>query len=110
MSRPIARKTHLSLSRLDDRLTPAAYSWNWSNLSMPGNWDTATNWSPNGIPATGDSVTVPSGKGGIYAMGPKTVAALDIDNGWSKTFNLSGHSAMTRAYSAFDRQRVEQDF
>ena len=56
----------------------ADYTWNGSagdNL-----WDTAENWTPNGIPATGDQVTL-NGNESISFSGDVTVRYLYIFSG-----------------------------
>lgn len=41
---------------LNERALAIAYT-----LSTTGNWNVATNWTPNGIPGVADNVTIPSG-------------------------------------------------
>lgn len=40
---------------LESRMLLTAYAW---NNASGGNWNTAANWTPNGIPAVGDDVTI----------------------------------------------------
>ncbi len=42
--------------------TTALLATNYSFNVSTGNWDVAANWLPNGIPTTGDNVTIPSGR------------------------------------------------
>lgn len=46
------------LSLTTNFLSATNYSFNISN----GNWNVSTNWLPNGVPTTGDNVTIGSGK------------------------------------------------
>ena len=39
-----------------------ATNYTWAPLSGVGNWHTAANWSPTGIPTINDNVTIPSSK------------------------------------------------
>ncbi|HEX3313391.1 MAG TPA: hypothetical protein VHR72_00815, partial [Gemmataceae bacterium] len=42
---------------LEDRVVPTAYTWNGST---DGNWVTAANWTPSGVPGSADSATFPA--------------------------------------------------
>ena len=68
----------------------ADYTWNGSagdNL-----WDTAENWTPNGIPATGDQVTL-NGNESITFSGDVTVRYLYIFSGTNtSSLDLGGHT------------------
>ncbi|HEX3314321.1 MAG TPA: autotransporter-associated beta strand repeat-containing protein, partial [Gemmataceae bacterium] len=42
---------------LEDRVVPTAYTWNGGT---DGNWATAANWTPSGVPGIADSATFPA--------------------------------------------------
>ena len=43
------------LETLEDRLAPAAFIW---NNKSGGDWETQSNWTPNGLPGANDDVTI----------------------------------------------------
>lgn len=45
--------------------------------STPGNWNTSTNWTPNGVPGIGDTVTIASGSN-ITVDGSLTVGTYPV--------------------------------
>jgi autotransporter-associated beta strand protein len=62
-------------------VTPTAFSWNTSVLS--GNWNTATNWSPNGIPGASDTVTfggAPTGQVTVSLNGSEAASTVTFSN------------------------------
>jgi len=79
--------------------TPQTRTWNGK-----GNWFTTTNWTPQGIPGTGDVVYINSGTNVL--ADPVTVASLTISNAtlifsnWSTTLSapnvtISSNGVMT---------------
>lgn len=72
----------------------AATARTWTGLGLDGKFSTATNWSPNGAPGPGDSLTFPS----TVAPGQKTVtndiSGLTLA---SITFGESGYSVSGNA-------------
>ncbi len=48
--------TRLGLEELESRLAPSAVSWTGAAGDL--NWGTAANWSPVGVPASTDDVTI----------------------------------------------------
>src|SRR5579871_2179914 len=76
-----AKATKLLLETLEDRVTPTAFSWNTSVLA--GNWNTATNWSPNGIPGASDTVTfggAPTGQVTVSLNGNEAASTVTFSN------------------------------
>ena len=61
------------------------YIWNGAN---PGDWQVATNWSPNGVPGLGDAVVITNGQPVLNADTP--VADVSLSGG-----SLSGHGNLT---------------
>ena len=69
----------------------AQTSYIWTNPGT-GNWATPTNWSPNGVPASGDEVEINSGTA-EYDAGSRTLDYLGlgpISTGRGATLNVSG--------------------
>ncbi len=57
------------------------------------NWGTATNWSPNGVPGTGQNVLIPSASNYPILVGARTVDELTISSGG--ILDLSGQTLTT---------------
>jgi hypothetical protein len=63
--------------------------------STPGNWSTATNWTPNGVPGAGDRVIITSGAPITVDANPTTIGdspapgtpVVTINNGATLTIN-----------------------
>lgn len=57
-------------------LTASAPATSYTFNSSYGDWDTATNWTPNGTPGSGDTVTIPDDK--ICTVSTDDQAAEDV--------------------------------
>ena len=57
----------------------AAYTW---NVAGGGSWGTSTNWSPSGVPGTGDTVAIGTVTGGstITLDGNRSVVSLALSS------------------------------
>lgn len=66
-----------------------SYTWNGSNSS---NWNTNTNWTPNGVPGSADNVTIVPGANNCILAGNTSVTNLTITNG---VLNLNGFTLNT---------------
>src|SRR5947209_8722035 len=53
---PWLRRLPLRLELLEDRIAPALN--NWVGPAVGGDWNTATNWSANAVPGSGDDVNI----------------------------------------------------
>ncbi|MBL7106335.1 MAG: hypothetical protein ISS77_01845 [Phycisphaerae bacterium] len=62
----------------------------WDGGGSNDSWGTARNWDPNGVPSSGDNVTI--GSGASVINGQDDFASLNIQSGAAVTFNevLSG--------------------
>ena len=69
----------------------------WDNDSGDGNWTTAANWDPDGVPTASDNVLV--GAGGTVTNAQNAFGILEIESGASVTFsqNLSAGNVITNA-------------
>lgn len=52
-----------------------------------GNWNTAGNWSPSGVPGTSDDITIPSAKTVVLDISPATVRSLNISGSLTMATN-----------------------
>lgn len=69
-----------------------AENYTWNGSAGDGLWNTAANWTPNGIPATGDQVTL-NGNESITFSGDVTVRYLYIFSGTNtSSLDLGGHT------------------
>lgn len=69
-----------------------AENYTWNGSADDGLWNTAANWTPNGIPATGDQVTL-NGNESITFSGDVTVRYLYIFSGTNtSSLDLGGHT------------------
>lgn len=69
-----------------------AENYTWNGSAVDGLWNTAANWTPNGIPATGDQVTL-NGNESITFSGDVTVRYLYIFSGTNtSSLDLGGHT------------------
>ncbi len=71
------------------------YTWTGSSGS---DWGTATNWSPNGIPGSADSVLINSTSVSPSLSGNVSIAQLTIN---SATLTLNGNSLSTSTSATF---------
>ena len=75
---------------LEDRTILSTVTWVGTN---GGNWDTAANWSPAGVPTSGDSVVIePSSAETIVHDLSQTDSVLSLTTNSNATLNLSGGS------------------
>ena len=75
-------------------LPAGATSYTWSN-AVGGSWSAAANWSPSGVPAAGDAVTLPN-LGGGYAVtldANASIAALTLGSG--ATLQMASADSLT---------------
>src|SRR5262245_25538482 len=80
----------------------------WTNTAG-GNWSAATNWSPNSVPASGDSVFITNA--GTYAVAidvSPTLAGLSAGNtnGGTITLNLPSTTLTLNGTSALETNVV----
>lgn len=69
-----------------------AENYTWNGSAGDGLWNTRENWTPNGIPATGDQVTL-NGNESITFSGDVTVRYLYIFSGTNTpSLDLGGHT------------------
>lgn len=69
-----------------------AENYTWNGSADDGLWNTQENWTPNGIPATGDQVTL-NGNESITFSGDVTVRYLYIFSGTNtSSLDLGGHA------------------
>lgn len=69
-----------------------AENYTWNGSASDGLWNTRENWTPNGIPATGDQVTL-NGNESITFSGDVTVRYLYIFSGTNTpSLDLGGHT------------------
>lgn len=69
-----------------------AENYTWNGSADDGLWNTQENWTPNGIPATGDQVTL-NGNESITFSGDVTVRYLYIFSGTNtSSLDLGGHT------------------
>ena len=66
----------------------------WNNAGTSGTWGTTTNWTPNGTPGAGDTVTISNG-GTCNIDGNVSCLTITITNG-----NL-GVSGLSRSLNVF---------
>jgi hypothetical protein len=73
-------------------VSPArAATYTWANTAG-GNWSNAANWSPTGVPGTGDVAVLPS-LGGSYSVSLDTQPALaELDLATGATLDLGAHT------------------
>ncbi|KFF07607.1 DUF7507 domain-containing protein [Flavobacterium reichenbachii] len=75
----------------------AAKVWNGSSS---GNWNTASNWTPSGVPVSTDCVQISSAPNGAVISGTNTeyiVHSLIVDNGASLKVNSTNTLKVTNA-------------
>src|SRR4051812_41942254 len=65
------RATPLRVETLEERLAPAAITWQGTTTS----WNTPSNWSTGTVPGTADDVTIVANNGGTVTAQP----TLDVD-------------------------------
>jgi hypothetical protein len=80
------------------RFTPVVFTW--TNFAG-GDWNSATNWTPNLVPGSHDNVVI----SGLALQGPGTFsvtldmpadcASVTLDTGLSRTPNLTGSGTLT---------------
>ncbi|MBV9860284.1 MAG: hypothetical protein JO038_09310, partial [Alphaproteobacteria bacterium] len=57
-----------------------AYTW----IAGPGNWDTAADWSPTGVPGPNSAVTIGAGSGGTVTLShDATVSSLTVTSSYA---------------------------
>ena len=69
----------------------------WTGEAGDGNWTTAGNWSPAGIPGSYDSLTVPAGQTAVLGTGEDTPLYLSVD--CAGTLVLSNWTTRLRAFA-----------
>ncbi len=75
----------------------AATTYSWTGLSSGDDWSDAQNWSPNGVPGNGDSVTVgslPGEPSDIENIPTVSLSSLSI-NETANNIYLDGAAAST---------------
>ena len=94
-----ARWSRLVLQRFEERVVPATKTW---ALTTGGDWEIAANWSPVGVPTTGDDIVIPdigtlgSADQTIWLNTTKTINSLTTFEDFSVnsgiTLTLTGRS------------------
>lgn len=54
------------------------YTWNGGTSTA---WGTSTNWTPNGVPSTNDTVTIVTGSNNVYLAAATTVKVMTMTSG-----------------------------
>ncbi len=85
------RRSRLTVENLEDRMVPSTY-YTWDGATS--DWNTGTNWTPNGLPGTGDTAYITSSlTSTIQLSADVTVDTLDIEAGFnSNLLDLNGHT------------------
>lgn len=82
------------LEPLESRLVLSALTWSGTT---DGNWGTSTNWTPNAVPANGDSLTFPAGAANL--ANTDNLAGLSVNSltftGTSGGYTLGGVDTLT---------------
>jgi len=77
----------------------AGKTWLGGASGNPSNWNTAANWTPTGMPADGDNITIPGGLS-FYPIITTTVSNsvnnLTISSGGSLTVNPGGSLSVSK--------------
>ncbi len=76
------------------------YTWNGSAGS---NWNSASNWTPNGVPAASDPVVIVAAGTPPQLQGPATITNLTMRSG---TLNLNGHQLSVTGNVLFEAGTV----
>jgi hypothetical protein len=64
----------------------------WTNVGGDNNWNTPTNWSPSGVPTSGDTVSFQSSYTANCNLNVNdTVRAISFTSGYTGTFNFSSY-------------------
>jgi hypothetical protein len=92
------------LALLVGYVTCTAYTF--SGTGGNNQWLTATNWSPNGVPGTGDTATIPAGFNVLITA--NTVLNAYITN--EGTLTISTGMRILRRVMQFQRCTLEQIF
>ena len=69
------------------KVNATSYTWTGANNN---DWNNSGNWSPGGIPGTGDDVTIGSGTCFVNTTSP-SINMLDVSGGGGGTVIISGH-------------------
>jgi hypothetical protein len=72
----------------------AAISYSWVGAGS-GFWDEPSNWSPQGIPGPGDSVTIPTSSSPITVTVRASVSVASLDLAAPHTLEIEAGQAMT---------------
>ena len=82
--------------------TQTSYTWNGS---LSTNWNTAGNWTPNGIPGAADNVTIVTGSNTCQVSGNPTISNFTLTSG---TIDLGGGTfTIAGATVAFNKGTVQ---
>src|SRR5580700_2609558 len=71
-----------------------SYTWNGSVSTA---WNTATNWTPNGIPGSADNVTIVTGSNNCVVNATSSINNLTLTSG---TLNLGGFTLTVNGTTA----------
>lgn len=75
-------------------------NWTFGNTKTwvgPGNWSSAANWSPSGVPGAGDSVVFSNTNACTIDLST-TVAQVDIQSGYSNTISANQNLTITGSF------------
>ena len=72
-----------------------SYTWNGTTSTI---WNIATNWTPNGIPGSGDNVTIVTGSNNCVLDGAHSVTNITLTSG---TLNLNGYALLSSGNAIF---------
>ncbi|MFY0482347.1 fibronectin type III domain-containing protein [Flavobacterium sp. PLA-1-15] len=77
-----------------ESLAPITYTWNGSSSTS---WDTATNWTPNGIPGSKDHIIVTgtSVPNKLNIVSNKTVTNFELTGSDATSFSLTATNSLT---------------
>ena len=83
-------------------LPAVATNYTWTGSSSK-NWSTSGNWSPAGVPGSGDNVTIGSGSDTVQISGDITIANLTMSG---RKLNLAGYTLTSTGTSALSGGKV----
>src|ERR1700722_11293453 len=78
-----------------------SYTWNGS---LSSSWNTAANWTPNGIPGAADNVTIVTGSRTCQLTATTTINNFTLTSG---TLDLAGDTLTTGTTATFTSGTVQ---
>lgn len=81
-------------------VSAANYTWNGATSTS---WTTTTNWTPNGVPGTNDSIIIVTGSNDVYLTSSLTVKQISVTSG---TLNLQSYSLTVSGTGNFNSGNI----